>query len=509
MAMSSKKKYAVIMARHRMLVLIWFLQVIAEGLALYGIWELNMLPLKYFLALSAGLVLLAVLTGALLLPVRTGRLQGGAGVVLSVLVFALSCVASLMILDARGTIENVVGQVSGKASVGVYVRAEDRAHTLEDAVDYSFGMVYGYETEKFQEAVDAMEATLGVPLNVGWYNSADDMLRAFFNDEIQALIINSAYVDIIEEMEGYEDFSGRVRLIHEQKISGWSSLMDNLGGTKPAKGEAIVTDPFVIYLSGSDTRNQKLATSRSDVNILMVVNPETKQALLINTPRDYYVPNPVSSSGTKDKLTHCGIYGIECSMEALAQLYQVEVDYYAQINFTGVETLIDAIGGVDVYSEVAFNTADKYHINQGENHLDGKQALSFARERKRLAGGDNARGQNQMKVIKAVIAKMTSGTTIISNYSEIMASLEGMFATSLPMNEISSLVKMQLGDMAQWNVQSFAVTGYNGSDYTYSAPGSKLYVMYPNEEDVAKAQALIDTVCMDGILTEADISGTN
>ena len=506
MAMSSKKKHAVIMARHRLLVLIWILQVIAQGLALYGIWELDMLPQKYFLALAGAFALVAILTGVLLLPVRTGRLQGGAGVFLSMVIFAVSCAASLMILDARGTIENVVGQVSGKATVGVYVRAEDRAHTLEDAVDYGFGMVAGYETEKFQEAVDGMEETLGVTLNVTQYVSADDMLRAFFNDEIQALIINSAYVDIIEEMEGYEDFSGRVRLIHEQKISGWSSVLDNLGGTKPAKGEAIVTDPFVIYLSGSDTRNKKLATSRSDVNILLVVNPETKQALLINTPRDYYVPNPVSSSGTKDKLTHCGIYGIECSMEALAQLYDVEVDYYAQINFTGFETLIDAIGGVTVYSDVAFNTADKYHINAGENHLDGKQALSFARERKRLAGGDNARGQNQMKVIKAVIGKMTSGTTIISNYSEIMASLEGMFATSLPMDEISSLVKMQLGDMAQWNVQSFAVTGYNGSDYTYSAPGTKLYVMYPNEEDVAKAQALIDTVFMDGILTEADVS---
>ena len=509
MAMNSKSKYAMIMARHRMLVLIWVLQVIAEGMALYGIWELDMLPQKYFLAVAAAFVLVAVLTGALLLPLRTGRLQGGAGVFLSVVAFALSCVASLMILDARGTIENVVGQVSGKASVGVYVKTDDPAQTLEDTAGYNFGMVFGYETEKFQEAVEAMEETLGTTLNVGQYNSADALLEAFFGGEIDALIINSAYVDIIEEMEGYEDFATRVRLLHEQKISGWSSMLDNLGGTKPAKGEAIVTDPFVIYLSGSDTRNQKLATSRSDVNILMIVNPETKQALLINTPRDYYVPNPVSSSGTKDKLTHCGIYGIECSMEALAQLYDVEVDYYAQINFTGFETLIDAIGGVTVYSDVAFNTADKYHINAGENHLDGKQALSFARERKRLAGGDNARGQNQMKVIKAVIGKMTSGTTIISNYSEIMASLEGMFATSLPMDEISSLVKMQLEDMAQWNVQSFAVTGYNGSDYTYSAPGTKLYVMYPNEEDVAKAQTLIDTIFADGILTEADISGTN
>ena len=195
-----------------------------------------------------------------------------------------------------------------------------------------------------------------------------------------------------------------------------------------------------------------------------------------------------------------------CSMEALAQLYDVEVDYYAQINFTGLETLIDAIGGVTVYSDVAFKTADDYYISQGENELNGAQALSFARERKRLAGGDNARGQNQMKVIKAVIAKATSGTTIISNYTDIMASLEGMFATSMPMSEISSLVKMQLGDMAQWDVKSFAVTGFDGSEYTYSAPGARAYVMYPNEEMVAKAANIIDRIFADEIITDADLA---
>ena len=497
-----KNPSGLIKARHRMLVMIWLLQLIAEGLALYGIWQLDMLPEKYFLALAAAFGLVALLTGALLLPVRTGRLQGGAGVFLSVVVFALSCAASLMILDAQGTIESVVGQVSAKAGVGVYVRAEDRAQDLQDAADYDFGVLSGYETEHIQEAVTSMEAELGTTLRIGQYASSEELLAAFFGGEVDALIINSAFVDIFEELDGYEDFHSRVRLIHEVKISGWSNILQNMNPDKTQKGDAITTEPFVIYLSGSDTRNQTLSsTSRSDVNILVVVNPETKQILLLNTPRDYYIPNPVSSAGTKDKLTHCGIYGIECSMEALAQLYDVEVDYYAQINFTGFETLIDAIGGITVYSDVAFNTADKYHIVEGENNLNGAQALSFARERKRLSGGDNARGQNQMKVIKAVIGKMTSGTTIISNYSEIMASLEGMFATSMPMEEISSLVKMQLDDMSQWNIQSFAVTGFNGSDYTYSAPGTALYVMYPNEEDVAKAQTLIDTVFADGILT--------
>ena len=184
----------------------------------------------------------------------------------------------------------------------------------------------------------------------------------------------------------------------------------------------------------------------------------------------------------------------------------MDVDYYAQINFTGFETLIDAIGGITVYSDVAFTTADKYQIAQGENKLNGAEALSFARERKRLSGGDNARGQNQMKVIKAVISKMTSGSTIISNYTDIMESLEGMFATSMPMNHISDLVKMQLADMPQWEVHSYAVTGFNGSEYTYSTPGTRLYVMYPDDAMVANASALIDKVCSGEILTEADLA---
>ena len=501
-----KKNYANVKSRHRLLVLIWILQVIAEGLACYGIWELNMLPEKYFIALGGVMAVLALLTAMLLLPVRTGRLQAGVGVFLSIVIFALSCFGSWMILDARGTIDSVVGQASSSASVGVYVRNEDPAQTLNDAVDYRFGLVNGYETERFQEAITDMEESLGATLNVSYYDGAEKLLSAFFGGEVDALIVNSAYVDIFEEIEGYEDFSSRVRMLHEQKSNSWSSVLESLTSNRTQKGQSITEDPFVIYLSGSDTRNKKLATSRSDVNILLVVNPETKQILLVNTPRDYYIANPVSSSGTKDKLTHCGIYGIECSMQALANLYDVEVDYYAQINFTGFETLIDAIGGITVYSDKAFTTNDRYQIVKGENYLNGAQALSFARERKHLSGGDNDRGKNQMKVIQAVINKMTSGTTILTNYSDIMASLEGMFATSMAMNEISSLMKMQLNDMAAWNIQSYAVTGYNGSDYTYSAPGTKLYVMYPNDNDVARAKSLIDMVWDGTILTEEVMS---
>ena len=494
------KKNKTSLARHRMLSLIWFLQLIAEGMALFSVWQLNMLPDDYFLILCGMFALLALFTGILLLPKSAGRLQGGCGVFLSVVIFAVSCGASLVIMDARGVLEGIVGSTSGDLTMAVYVRNEDPAQSLEDAADYRFAVVADYDTERTQEAVAAIEKELGTSINISEYSGSRELVEAFFSGETDALLLNSAYANLLEDLEGYEDFYSRVRILHAVKSNAWSAIIDSIG-----QAQDVTNESFVFYISGSDTRDKKLSTSRSDVNILAVVNPQTKQILLINTPRDYYVPNPASGTGAMDKLTHCGIYGIECSMQALGDLYGVEVDYYAQINFTGFETLIDAIGGITVYSDTAFSTADNYQILEGENTLNGAEALSFARERKRLPGGDNARGQNQMKVIKAVIGKMTSGSTILANYGSIMESLEGMFATSMSMSEISGLVKMQLNDMSEWNIVSYAVTGTDGSEITYSMPGTKLYVMYQDEAAVNHGVTLVDRVIAGEILSDADL----
>lgn len=248
-----------------------------------------------------------------------------------------------------------------------------------------------------------------------------------------------------------------------------------------------------------------MATSRSDVNILVVVNPETKQVLMINTPRDYYV-DTAAAIGAKDKLTHCGIYGIDCSMKTLGNLYGEHVDYYAQINFNGFKTLVDAIGGITIESEKAFRTSEGgFYINQGTNQLNGTVALSYVRERKAFADGDNSRGRHQMQAIEAIIHKVSSGTTVLTNYSSIMDSMSGMFTTSINSEEISALVKMQLSDLASWNVKSFAVTGKGGSSTTYSMPTKRSYVMYPNENQVKYAELLINKV-VDGVtLTDSDL----
>ena len=243
----------------------------------------------------------------------------------------------------------------------------------------------------------------------------------------------------------------------------------------------------------------------SDVNILAVVNPKTKQVLLLNTPRDYYVQTTVSGE-MRDKLTHCGVYGIDCSMGTLGNLYQENVDYYVQINFNGFSTMIDAIGGITIDSEKSFRTSEGgYYISQGTNQLNGTVALSYVRERKAFADGDNARGRHQMQAIEAIIQKVSSGTTVLNNYSAILNSMEGMFTTNMSSSDISALVRMQLSDMASWNVKSFAVSGQGSSQKTNSMPTKRSYVMYPDETQINYARILVDKVIDGVILSDEDM----
>ena len=265
-----------------------------------------------------------------------------------------------------------------------------------------------------------------------------------------------------------------------------------------AEANKITKEPFVVYLSGVDTRGELTEKARSDVNILAVVNPATKRVALINTPRDYYVD--LAGTSSKDKLTHAGMYGVETSMATLGNLYGVNVEHYIRINFAGFISIIDAVGGVDVYSDQAFTSVgspgyyDPTTFAEGWNHLDGKSALAFARERHAFASGDIQRGINQMKVIDAMVNKLKSPTVLMS-FSKLMDAVSDCFVTSLSQEQISALVRMQLSDLANWDIQSYSVTGSSGkSSQCYSAKGQSLYVMKPDESSVAQAKELIASV---------------
>ena len=280
---------------------------------------------------------------------------------------------------------------------------------------------------------------------------------------------------------------------------GLTALGDmTTGFLSDAEAKKITKEPFVVYLSGVDTRGELTEKARSDVNILAAVNPETKQVVLINTPRDYYVD--LAGTNSKDKLTHAGLYGVQTSMDTLGNLYGVDVQHYIRINFAGFINIVDALGGVDVYSDQAFTSVgspgyyDPTTFAEGWNHLDGKAALAFARERHAFKTGDVQRGINQMKVIDAMLNKIKS-PALLMGFSKIMDAASDCFVTSFSQDQISALVRMQLSDFAEWDIESYTVTGTSSSSTKcYSAKGQKLYVMKPDDASVSKAKEMIASV---------------
>ena len=483
------------------------LQLFSEILLFYFVCKINVLTGPLTVALLAFLILLFVITCLIAFAGKKkasskGRtIRGIIAVVIAIITIILCSTGCFTLSVAAKTISAVTEQNEATHTIGVYVLVDDPAESIQDAADYSFGYLKSLDGSNYTEqTISAIESEIGHNPDTSAYEDAVSMVDALYSQDTKAIILDEGFVSIIEDQPDYEDYSTRTRLIYERTFSVASKSSESAN-------KSITQDPFVLYLSGSDTRSRMLDVSRSDVNILAVVNPKTRQVLLVNTPRDYYVPISISSSGTRDKLTHCGIYGIDCSMDTLSALYGVDIDYYGQINFTGFENLIDAVGGVTVYSDTAFS-ASPYSYVVGDNYLDGKAALAFARDRHHQASGDNARGVHQMAVIKALIQKLSAGT-LIQHYSDILSSVEGMFVTSVSSDEISQLMKMQLSDMAHWDVHSFAVTGTGGSNTTYSMPGLHSYVMYPNEDTVSYASELMNKVIDGETLTDADMRIAN
>lgn len=453
---------------------------------------LNVLPVKYFLPLAFVLLLLAAYT---FLTAQSKKFRTF-GKILSVLFIALWSVGIYYL----GYINGMFGTVSGADTktdiINIYVLKEDGAKSIEDAKDYTFGILSNLDRENTDKTIAAIKSKVGKEISTREYKSWPDMITDLYNGEVKAIILKSAFVNTIVETEGFETFNDNTRVLFENTIVTQITADTN---------KDLTNNVFTIYISGIDVYGPISTTSRSDVNIIAVINPDTRQVLLVNTPRDYHVPLALQGNPL-DKLTHAGIYGIDTSMNTLGNLYGVGMDYYFRINFTGFTEVIDALGGVEVNSEYAFTTRHGgYNIKKGVNRLNGNQALGFARERYALPGGDNQRGKNQMAVISAIINTMAS-SSLLNDFSGLMNSLEGSFETSMSSSQISALVRMQLNEGGSWNVVSYAVSGSNSnSSSTFSMPGTGIYVMEPDYSTVEQAKELIRKVYNGNTISESDL----
>ncbi len=295
-------------------------------------------------------------------------------------------------------------------------------------------------------------------------------------------VSNTNYEMMCEEIDG---FKKQTKIIHTISIEIETGDF--------AKRVDVTKDPFNVYISGIDSSGSISNVARSDVNMVMTINPETKQILLTSIPRDMYLP--LHTYGELDKLTHSGIYGIQETTATVEDWLGIDINYYLRVNFTTLVDVVNAIDGVDVDSAYSFSSSvSDYSYVTGTNHLSGEAALYFARERKQLPGGDNERIKNQQRVLTAIIDKMTSSTVLLTKYTQLLEAVGDKMQTSLSENDISAIVKAQIKDMGSWDIISNSVKGNGDMLETYSMPGRKLSVVVPDEESVTEAQKQISHI---------------
>lgn len=442
--------------------------------------KLNVLPLPLLVIL---ILIGLVVTGIFTLCQRW-VIPGIITKVLSIattIVLALACVYMNVTYDALAKMTGVSTQIS---NIHVYVLVDDPAQSLEATKDYQFGILRALDRENTDKVVTGINRDLNKDISISEYDNVLTLVDALYNGETKAIILNSAYISFITGTEGYEDFESRIRLVSSQEIVEEVKPKDkDKDKVEEYEGDEVIA----VYISGNDCEGVPEVNGNSDVNIILVANLKTRQILLVSTPRDFYVPLSISN-GQKDKLTHAGVYGIDVSVETLEMLYEVDINDYVKVNFTGFIEIVDALGGVNVYSEYDFYT-ENIHYNVGYNQLNGYEALMFARNRGAFSDGDRQRGKNQMAVIEAIIKEMAT-SDMLKNYGDVLEAISGSMITSMSYEEISNLVKFQLNNMQSWEVLKYSVNGYDSANTTYSLGGTA-YVMEPDYDTVEQAKEYI------------------
>ncbi len=430
------------------------------------------------------IAIVAVLIVLLVLMVMGQGSRGKAHIPFKVaiaLFCVLLCVGSYYIYIGYDTGKTVTNpDVTDEFSV--IVLKDSPAVTLEDVKGEEFGVDVTQKQDAYTKTMGQIQTEIAEEVRTREYVDSLSLVKALYNKECKVIILNSAVLSDI--MEEYPNFKSETRVLNTYEH------VTNTTNTNGVK--SITEEPFSVFISGIDTYGDISNKSRSDVNIIATINPKTKQLLLTSTPRDYYVKTSVS--GDKyDKLTHAGIYGVECSVETLEMLYGIEINYYAKVNFTGFESIVDALGSITVHSDYAFTAQHGETFKKGDNVVDGKKALAFARERHAFPSGDLQRNKNQQEIIKAIIKKLAS-PAILGGFTSIMDAVKGNVLTDISYDEIATIVQMQLDEGSSWQISTFGVSGKGGSSTTYSNQSKSGYVMYMDEEKIQEAAGYMKQV---------------
>lgn len=457
------------------------------------VFTVNILPLKYALPVSIILLLIVLALYWLELGKKVSKVNRMLGKILIVILSLFLAVGNWYLFKTGSAFSRMTGADKNISVVSVVVLEDSSAKEIEDLKGKRIGTISIGDTETQDKTIEDIEKDLDDNVTTVEYKSYKTYAEDLYDGKVEAILVNEGSRGLFEEK--HPDFDNETRVIKEYTYTTEANDI--------SKKVNVTKDPFNVYITGIDTYGTIATVSRSDVNMIATVNPKTKQILLTSIPRDFYIPQSCQGN-QKDKLTHTGIFGVECTIDSAEEYFGIDLNYYARVNFSSLVDIVDALGGITVNSPQSFVTRHGgVQVVQGDNSFNGEQTLGFVRERYALSDGDRERGRNQMRAITAIIKKATS-PSIITRYSSIMDAVGGSFQTNMSTTEMNSLIKMQIDDMSDWNINQISVSGIGETTWS-PANGFNSYVMVPNEKTVKNAVRLINKVENGDAVTDDDV----
>lgn len=447
------------------------------GAIVFGIslFLIDMLPLKYLMIVYGVIIIVFII---LLLLIFKNKGSKTIKVICLIFFLLFDFIFGMGIKHISKTVnfmDIINDKLLQKEDYYVVTLSSFNYNYLDDLIDKNIGVYKNINSDK---AVAILSQKISFTSK--YFTSVVDMMEELKSGKLDATLINSSMKNLFDT--DLANMNLDLKELYNFSVT--------IGEVNTVKEVDVTATSFNIYIAGGDSYGSIDNVSNTDVNMVVSVDPVNKEILLTSIPRDYYINLPSYGTEAYDKLTHVGYFGIAESILAIENLLDININYYVKVNFSTVEKVVDAIGGIDVYSDYSFreNAFGEYYFVKGINHLNGREALAFSRERKSFADGDVQRVKNQQKVLETIIDKITSSTTLITNFSDILDSISDSFSTNMDSKSISKLVKMQLSDMSVWNIESQNLTGTDFyTTETYSYPGMNLYVMKRDDDSVLNA----------------------
>lgn len=459
-----------------------FLLIVVSFIALFFIYRLGILPFKYFMIIVFIVLVIDFFIHRLVVSKNWKKRMWG-----SCLAFLFMILFSVGIFYESVTLQFFKNAFQSRERIENYQVLVLNSSNYGSLKELKSGKI-GVPFAKYSEGASKMQEEIKKKTSLTLQESDNSTLvESLMHKNLRVIVMEEAQKNLFMEID--EEFASEVKVLETISVTIQNKIKK--------KDSEITKKPFHVFISGSDDYGTIADTSRSDMNMIATINPITHQVLITSIPRDYYIN--LHGIDKKDKLTHSSLYGIDTSLKSLEDLFDIEIDYYVKVNFSSLVSLVDAVNGIDVNSEEEFtahyydeplNEWITYQFNKGMNHLNGKQALAFSRERKSFLLGDRVRATHQQLVLKSLIDKVIS-PSILTNYTNLLNALNGSFDTNMHYEDILGFLQKQLDSNPSWNISTFTLEGVDGSEKVYSMPSVSTYVMKPDEESVKEASELM------------------